>query len=222
MIITADDAGHRLHALIEGIDACLADLTPLCPAIAHCRNRLASLGLSPARYRPTAGRSNPQCGCFDEALTLAHTQGSADLVDLIERASGNLPWTTYEYPGQSIGPRFARAHAFAELVGPGMPFAASDFSLGLFLVAPRTFYRDHSHPAPELYVPLTGPTHWRFDHGAWLQYEARQPIWNASGKVHATLVEAAPFLCIYVWTRDVCAPAAVVGAPDWDEIERRL
>ncbi len=96
------------------------------------------------------------------------------------------------------------------------------FSLGLFLVAPRTFYRDRRHLAPELYAPLTGPTLWRFGHGGWSRRLAHEPIWNEPSRVHATLVEEAPFLCIYVWTSNVSEPAAVVPAPDWEEIEQRL
>ena len=41
-------------------------------------------------------------------------------------------------------------------------------------------------------------------------------------RVHAAIVEEAPFLCIYVWIRDVSEPAVVIAAPDWAEIEQRL
>jgi hypothetical protein len=216
------DAEGCLYALLGEIDRYLAALTPVCPEVGRCRDGLAALKLSPQQCRPLASRSEPGCGSFSEALALAREQGSASLVDMIERTREHLTWTTYAYPGQTIGPRFAQAHAFAELVGCRMPFDAPDYSLGLFLMAPATFYRDHRHKAPELYAPLTGPTLWRFDHGPWLRRTAHQPIWNEAGKVHATIVEEAPFLCIYVWTRDVSEPACVVAAPDWAEIEQRL
>jgi hypothetical protein len=100
---------------------------------------------------------------------------------------------------------------------------ADDFELGLFLIAPKTLYRDHRHKAPELYVTLTGPHEWRFGVGeSWTEYEAHTPIWNEPMQVHATLVRDIPFLALFAWTRDVMADATVVRAPDWAEIEASL
>lgn len=218
----AMDARHCLYDLLVTIDGYLAGLTPLCPEVGQCRDRLAALRLSAAACRPIIPRPEPECGHLGAALALAREQGSARLVDAIERVGQHLAWTTYANPGQAIGTRFARAHAFVELVGVDMPFAAPDYALGLFLIAPSTFYRDRRHKAPELYAPLTGPSSWRFDLGPWRRYGAHQPVWNEADRVHATLVEEAPFLCIYVWTRDVSEPAVIVAAPDWAEIEQRL
>ena len=89
-------------------------------------------------------------------------------------------------------------------------------------MAPRTFYRDHCHPAPELYAPLTGPHQWRFDRGPWTSRPAHQPVWNEPLAVHATLSGDAPFLCVYIWTREIGAPAVLVEAPDWADIESGL
>ncbi len=215
-------ASEALFALVVGIERYLATLECVCPEVRQCRDLLAALGLSPAQCRPLAPAPDPTCGYLDEALALARGQGSSSLVERIEEARAYLSWTTYPYPGETIGRRFARAHAFMELVGCDMPFTAPDYSLGLFLVAPRTFYRDRRHRACELYAPLTGPTLWRFDHGGWSRRLAHEPVWNEPSRVHATLVEDTPFLCIYVWIGNVSEPAAVVPAPDWEEIEQRL
>ena len=102
-------------------------------------------------------------------------------------------------------------------------FPLRDFELGLFLVAPRTLYRDHRHLAPELYVPLTGPHEWRFGTGeSWTEYSAHTPIWNDPMQIHATLVREVPFLALFAWTRDVAADAVIVPATDWAEIEAGL
>jgi hypothetical protein len=98
-----------------------------------------------------------------------------------------------------------------------------DFELGLFLIAPKTVYRDHRHPAPELYVPLTGPHEWRFETGAsWTEYKAHTPIWNEPMQVHATLVRDLPFLSLFAWMRDVDTHATVTPSPDWNLIEAGL
>lgn len=172
---------------------------------------------NPQRPRPPAV---PGCGWLTESLELAVAQGKAPMAEAIEHAMPELAWRAYDaYPPELVGPRFANAHAFVDLVGPEAPFMAADFELGLFLIAPWTFYRDHRHKAPELYAALTGPTRWRFNGGVWLTRQAGEIVWNETMYIHATLVEARPFLCIYAWTQDVSLPAEIVPAPDWHEIE---
>jgi hypothetical protein len=84
-------------------------------------------------------------------------------------------------------------------------------------------YRDRHHPAPELYLPLTGPTRWRFGTGSpWETKAAGEPVWNPPDRVHATIVDAVPLLCLYAWTRDVMAPAVVDPAPDWAALDDAL
>ena len=146
------------------------------------------------------------------------------LVAAIGAAAGALNWITYDaYPPDKIGPFFRRGHAFASILGEASPFAASDFELGLFLIAPGIVYRDHHHAAPELYAPLTGPHSWRFGSGRPLITKpAHSPVWNPARQPHLTRVGAVPFLCLFVWTRDVNQPAQVIDADDWAILEQTL
>jgi hypothetical protein len=141
----------------------------------------------------------------------------------IAAAAPHLGWITYDrYPPEDIGATFAKGHAFASLVGEGAPYSAGDFDFGLFLIAPHVLYRDHAHPAPELYAPLTGPHHWRFEPGAALvRKDAHEPVWNDADAPHLTKVGSVPFLCFYGWTRDVHFPARVIPADDWAALEAR-
>ncbi len=145
----------------------------------------------------------------------------ADLVAAIASAADRLSWVTYDaYPRDEIGDAFATGHAFASLLGEAAPFAARDFDLGLFLIAPNILYRDHCHAAPELYAPLTGPHGWRFGLGAPLTVKpAHIPIWNPPHQPHLTKVGPVPFLCLFVWTRDVNLTARVLPADDWPVLE---
>lgn len=163
----------------------------------------------------------PVCAHLDAALA-AVSPAASRLARAIVRARPFLHWITYNAYTPAIGPHFPVRHAFTGLVGEYRMIPASDFALGLFLIAPGTLYRDHRHPAPELYLPLTGPTDWRFAAGAWETRQALEPVWNPSNAVHATLVRHVPFLCLYAWTRDVMLPAEVVPAADWDAIEATL
>jgi hypothetical protein len=183
----------------------------------------AALPIASSRaVRPTPVSAEPMCGFLDEALSCI--EGADELRAAIESARSFLCWVTYDlYPRAEIGPYFPAAHAFASLVGPGAPVAAEDVDLGLFLIAPKTLYRDRHHAAPELYAPLTGPHRWRFGADtSWIEQPAHRTVWNEPWAVHATLTGEKPFLCIYGWTRDINVPARVVHAADWNMIEAAL
>lgn len=214
--MTRDPAA--IARLIEAIDQYLADLEG--PGIAEVRQGILRFGQGAMRegIDPAA----PSCGHLDAALFCL--KGADTLRQAITVARPELSWITYTaYPPEMIGRRFPVAHAYVSLIGGSGHVPADDFELGLFLIAPKTLYRDHHHKAPELYVPLTGPHEWRFGAGeSWQEYEAHRPIWNEPLAVHATLVREVPFLALFVWTRDVAADAIVVPAADWAEIEAGL
>lgn len=143
------------------------------------------------------------------------------LAEAISQAAAHLEWITYdEYPRAEIGEEFVTGHAYAKVLGEAAPFAAKDFDLGLFLIAPGVLYRDRHHAAPELYAPLTGPHGWRFGPGrAIMQKLAHRPVWNPPFHPHLTLVGPRPFLSFFVWTRDVKVPSRVLPSDDWDRLE---
>ena len=143
------------------------------------------------------------------------------LAAAIKSAEPHLAWVSYDaYPRDQIGESFATGHAFASVAGKDALFVAEDFELGLFLIAPHVLYRDHRHPASELYAPLTGPHGWRFAPGRPLFLKpAGEPVWNPPLQPHLTKVGTHPFLCLFAWTRDVNLPATVIPAADWPQLE---
>ena len=172
------------------------------------------VGNSPARPHPIAER-------WLEPALLQVAEEHPHLACAIATAAPHLAWINYDlYPRHEIGDGFAQGHAFAPIAGGDAPFAAHDFELGLFLIAPDVLYRDHCHLAPELYAPLTGPHGWRFAPGRPLIVKpAGEPVWNPSLQPHLTKVGSTPFLCLFAWTRDVNAPARVIPAGDWTDLE---
>ena len=215
------EAETTMRKLVDEIDAYLSRLKGAEDGIAAVRQGIKT------HNRGASGQSKgraPICGYLNEALDLAGKQGNGTLANAIAQAGPHLPWVTYDsYPRELIGARFPKAHAFVSVIGKGAPFDAEDFDLGLFLIEPRTLYRDHWHLAPELYAPITGPHRWRFGiDDPWQSLPANVPVWNDPQRVHATLVGENPFLAVFAWTRDVTAPASVVRAPDWLEIETSL
>ncbi|MGE0212627.1 MAG: dimethylsulfonioproprionate lyase family protein [Parvibaculaceae bacterium] len=216
-------AGEEAVArLVAEAKACIERLTTEREGVEAVLARLAEFDLSAEALTLPEPLETPTCSHLKAALALAATSEAKPLAEAISAARPLLHWITYDAYGPTIGPRLPKNHTFSGLVGEYRMIPATDFAMGLFLIAPRTLYRDHRHPAPELYVPLTGPTRWRFGQGAWETRHAGEPVWNEPNAVHATLVEDVPLLCLYAWTRDVMLPAETVDTPDWETIEARL
>ncbi|WP_374378742.1 dimethylsulfonioproprionate lyase family protein [Dongia sp.] len=191
------------------------------PGLNEVRARLHDVGdLAVAiAQRPP---NQPLCGYLSEALSVAHAGPGAALAALIGRS--NLHWESYgAYAPGTIGTAFPRRHAYASLIADADPNWHRDVDLGFLLIAPHTLYRDHHHPARELYLPLTGPSYWRFGvDSKWQEKAAGAVIWNEPNRVHATLVQDVPLLCLYAWTENVLAPAVVDVASDWTSLESQL
>lgn len=181
----------------------------------------AGLPADPGPERAVSPLHNPVVTAWLDPALEAVAATHSTLAQAIRTAAPHLHWVTYDaYPRALIGDAFATGHAFASIRGEEAPFAAQDFDLGLFLIAPRTLYRDHHHAAPELYAPLTGPHDWRFGPGQTLQSKpAHDPVWNPPHRPHLTRTGATPFLAFFVWTQDVNQTAEVIPADDWPALE---
>ncbi|MGB3177761.1 MAG: dimethylsulfonioproprionate lyase family protein [Albidovulum sp.] len=212
------DGAAVLRVVIAEADRYLAGLPG--PGIAEVRTLIEHW-----RSGAVTPQSGPPNATVDAYLApaLADLRGGYPaLAQSMVEASPYLKWVTYDiYPANEIGPQFLNGHAFAALIGEdGAAIEADDFELGFFMIAPNVLYRDHAHPAPELYAPLTGPHGWRFGVDAPLIVKpAHEPVWNEPHMPHMTKTGSVPFLCLYSWTRDVNSPAKVILAPDWAELE---
>ncbi len=205
-------AAGTITTLLDAADRYLATLPG--PGVAESR-----AGIAAARHGPVTLQPQPH------PVGDAHLSAALDLLDrthpdlahAIAAAAPHLNWAPFDgCPRDQIGPDFLQNHAAASVLGQDAPIAALDFDVGLFLIAPHILYRDHHHAAPELYAPLTGPHGWRFGPGTPLTIKpAHHPVWNPPHRPHLTKVGPIPFLCLYVWTRDVTEPAHVIPAGDW-------
>jgi hypothetical protein len=218
------DRAASFSDLVGEYRKCLRALGGDAPFVAEIETRLDAVDLTGA-IAGTAEATGIQPP--DDVAALARSirlPVLRPLASCIERAAPHLAWKDCSwYPRDRIGEGFARAHAYASLVGPGeRVFQAADFSIGLFLIGSRVLYRDHRHQAPELYFNLTGPSGWRFERGDWHDLDAGTFVWNEPLRVHATRVYETPWLCIYCWTKDLDKSSFVVPAPDWAEIETAL
>jgi quercetin dioxygenase-like cupin family protein len=109
------------------------------------------------------------------------------------------------------------------LIGPdACGYLQSDFLLGVFMLGPRTFYRDHRHAAPELYLNLSDKSEWRLNAQDWQEYPAGSLIWNEAEAIHATRVNDMPFISVFIWLKNVKTPCITFPVDDWGEIETDL
>ncbi|WP_413874385.1 dimethylsulfonioproprionate lyase family protein [Albidovulum sp.] len=205
-----------IRLLVEEVDRYLATLPG--PGVAEVRSLTARWRSGPVT---ASAAPNPVAAAQLAPALAALAPGHPALAAAIGDAAPHLNWVTYDaYPPDEIGEAFRTGHAFASLIGDGAAIPAEDFDLGLFLVAPHVLYRDHAHPAPELYAPLTGPHGWRFGPGTPLILKgAHEPVWNLPEAPHLTKVGPVPFLCIFGWTKDTSHAARVIPAADWAALE---
>ena len=146
----------------------------------------------------------------------AEFDGSVDLVWREDNAQF--------YPaGAELGEGYTKCNVHTLLIGPdACGYHHPDFNLGIFMLGPRTLYRDHNHDAPELYLNLSEKSGWRFGTRDWQDYPAGSLIWNAAGDPHATRVYDQPFISVFVWLENVNSPCNVIHFDDWAEIEQDL
>ena len=131
-----------------------------------------------------------------------------DLAAAIAAVEEGLQWRqSSSYSDAILGEGFTANYGWAEIIGPRGFFKGDDFLLGLLMLGPDRHYRDHYHPAPELYWPLTSGSSWSRDSGAFIESPQGATIWHPSMTMHATKTGPAPMLAVWSWTRDTGTPA---------------
>lgn len=178
--------------------------------IAEVLSRLAEQDLSEDAFREPGERGLPVLAhlpeCIGETLLL-----DPDLAAAIAAIEDSLRWLqSTSYTDALLGEGFTANYGWAEIIGPDGFFAGDDFRLGLLILGPGRHYRDHYHPAPELYWPLTSGSLWSRDGGALAERPQGAIIWHPPMMLHATQTRQTPLLAVWCWTRDTATPAKLV------------
>ena len=221
------DKQRRIQALIGSIVNYLQAHRAATRGVDLALDKLAAMDLSDERLidLPPLGTRH------DEVLTNAIAGIVApelqDIADCLKAAQNDLVWrednAQFYPPGADLGEGYTKCNLHTLLIGPdACGHHNPDFRLGIFMLGPRTLYRDHNHDAPELYLNLSEKSGWRFGTHEWQDYPAGSLIWNAAGDSHATRVYDQPFISVFVWLENVHAPCNVIYFDDWAEVEQDL
>ena len=197
-----------LKSLARGLEAQESET----PEVSLVLARLAEQDLGDASFAPPRPQTLPACSMLPDTVGAALAVAS-DVAAAIAAIEDDLHWQ--QNPGYSdkamgrIG--YMEGYAYSEIIGPRGFFRGSDFLMGFLLLGPRQLYREHYHPAPELYWMLTGPSRWKRGAGGWEELAAGDSRWHQPFVVHATETCDVPLLCLWAWTKDVAEPARLVG-----------
>ena len=201
----SDEQYEAARRLVGAIDRGLAARPG--EGVAEVLQRLRAQDIGQASFQAPEPRGLPVLEhlpqCIGETLLL-----DPDLAAAIADIEDGLCWMqSSSYTDELLGEGFSRNYGWAELIGSGGFFPGDDFKLGLLILGPERHYRDHYHPAPELYWPLTGGSWWSIDGGPFAEKAQGATIWHPSMALHATKTDATPLLAVWCWTRDTSSPA---------------
>jgi len=189
-------SGLAVHRHAEGVGETLARLAE--------QDRESS--------RAVIARQLPACRFLPAMLSEVRAI-NAGLAAAIADIADDLHWRqNSNYSDEAMGqPGYMERYAYAELIGPSGPIKGDDFLLGLMILGPAMHYLDHSHPAPELYWLLTGPSEWKAGAGGFMPRLAGDTVWHPPFRLHATRTADTPLLVVWAWTRHVSESARLVG-----------
>ena len=195
------------------ISAMTRDLTAIGgEGVSIALSRLAEQDMSPSAFREPEPRTLPACAWLAETIA-ATMMVSPSVSAALAEIAPHLRWKqNSNYSDELLGEGYMASYAYSEFIGPDGFYPGDDFLMGLLLLGPNRTYKDHAHPAPEIYWTLTGPSLWRRAPGEFAARPAGSVIWHAPSVIHATRTQDQPLLALWIWTENTVHPARLVDA----------
>ena len=224
---TNTEKSMRIHALVRAIMQFFEANRARATGIDQALEKMRAMDLSLRASVDVPPRDTRHATILTEAIEDITSPDLRDIASCLKRARRDLVWrednAQFYPPGAELGEGYTKCNLHTLLIGPdACGHHHPDFNLGIFMLGPRTLYRDHNHDAPELYLNLSEKSGWRFGTRDWQDYPAGSLIWNAAGDPHATRVYDQPFISVFVWLENVNSPCNVIHFDDWAEIEQDL
>jgi len=217
----------RIQALIQSIVTYLQTHRAVMRGVDMTLDKLAAMDLSNERLIDIPPQGTRHDEILKNAIAGIATPELFDIATCLKAAKDDLAWrednSQFYLSNADLGEGYKKCNLHTLLIGPdACGHHHPDFSLGIFMLGPRTLYRDHNHDAPELYLNLSEKSGWRFGTHEWKDFPAGSFIWNAAGEAHATRVYDQPFISVFVWLENVNSHCNVIHFDDWTEVEQDL
>ena len=174
--------------------------------------RLALAGAAPPR-RPARPVRKPVALWLDGiAARPPDDPALALLIADLARLAPHAEWRQNpSYSAERVGQHFMDGYGYLELAGPLGPYVDHGLLAGVLLLGPGRLYPPHTHPAEEVYIPLSGTAEWWREGARFCAVAPGTAIHHPSNVRHATRTLDAPLLAAYVWLGDVATPARLSG-----------
>ncbi len=164
--------------------------------------RLSEQDMTNPAFQVPAPQTKPVVKYLAQALADLSAMDEVMAAAFTEIAPG-LHWDqSASYTDAVLGKGFSENYAWCQLIGEQGFFRGRDYHLGFLLLGPNRHYKEHYHPAPELYWPLTQGSQWKKGEGAYMPRGQGEVIWHRPMVVHATKTGEKPLLAVYAWTKD--------------------
>lgn len=112
------------------------------------------------------------------------------------------------YTDANMGADFMAGYGYVEFAGPKEAlFHAPAIRAGLLVLGPDRHYPTHTHPAEEVYHPLTAGGDWRRGDEPWRQVAAGLAIHHPPMIAHETRSGPETLLALYCWAGDTAIEA---------------
>ena len=221
------DKQRRIQKLVESIITYLRAHKGAAPGVDLTLKKLSAIDLSDKSFIDAPPQGTRHDDVLNNAIARIAAPELQEIANCLKVAKDDLVWrednAQFYPPGADLGEGYKRCNLHSLLIGPdACGHHNPDFSLGIFMLGPRTLYRDHNHDAPELYLNLSDKSGWRFGASGWQNFVAGSLIWNAAGEPHATRVYDEPFISVFAWLENVNSPCNVIHCDDWPKIEKDL
>ena len=176
--------------------------TPEADGVPETTSRLAEQDISKAAFVRSPASLKPVVHHLEATLQEARSFATEIAAALAVLAPALRWMQSASYTDEVLGAGFSENYAWCELIGAQGFFKGDDFNLGFLLLGPGRHYRDHYHPAPELYWPLTAHSFWKKGASAFVERRQGEVIWHPSMEIHATITREKPLLAAFAWTRE--------------------
>lgn len=143
----------------------------------------------------------PVCQYLPGIIKNLNDNKTATQIQAILANKDNLNWV-YGYDTDDMTESLTKNFAYAELMGSEGSYLANNFTIGLVLLGPNTFYPSHYHSTREIYFLLYGKAHWYYKNNFLGLKKEGELIYHDTNAIHAMKTFESPMLSLFTWTGD--------------------